>query len=44
MVVEKAGGDVFKKVYPQADFYMNQLMYAESIGLGKMNYVLEVIE
>ncbi|MCG2712110.1 MAG: DUF362 domain-containing protein [Candidatus Omnitrophica bacterium] len=40
MVVKHAGEDVFKKVYPRADFYMNQLKYAEGIGLGKMDYEL----
>jgi uncharacterized Fe-S center protein len=40
MVVAQANGDVFKKVYPQADYYLNQLAYAEKIGLGTMEYEL----
>ncbi|MFH1092529.1 MAG: DUF362 domain-containing protein [Candidatus Omnitrophota bacterium] len=40
MVVKHAGEDIFKKVFPQADFYMNQLVYAEEIGLGKTDYEL----
>ncbi len=40
MIVEQAGEDIFKKVYPQADFYMNQLRYAQEIGLGKTDYEL----
>jgi uncharacterized Fe-S center protein len=27
-------------VYPQADYYLNQLAYAEKIGLGTMEYEL----
>ncbi|MCK4995123.1 MAG: DUF362 domain-containing protein [Candidatus Omnitrophica bacterium] len=42
MVVQRASEDIFKKVYPQADFYMNQLIYAQSIGLGKMDYELVI--
>ncbi|MFH1063293.1 MAG: DUF362 domain-containing protein [Candidatus Omnitrophota bacterium] len=40
MIVQSAGGDVFKKVFPTADCYVNQLIYAQEIGLGNMNYDL----
>ncbi len=40
MVLKKAQGDVFKKAYPQADFYMYQLLYAAEIGLGNLEYEL----
>ncbi len=40
MVVKNANEDIFKKGYPQAAFYMDQLIYAQSIGLGKMDYEL----
>jgi uncharacterized Fe-S center protein len=43
-VVEKAGTDIFKKGYPSADFYMNQLNYAEQIGLGSNEYELVIIK
>lgn len=38
LVVKKASEDVFKKVYPQADYYLNQLTYANEIGLGSLDY------
>jgi len=44
MVLEKAGGDIFKKVYPQADFYLHQLQYARDIGLGNPEYDLVRIQ
>lgn len=40
MIISKAGEDIFKKGYPNADFYLNQFIYAQSIGLGKMDYDL----
>ena len=42
MVLKNAREDIFKKAYPQADFYMNQLVYAQSIGLGQMDYDLVI--
>jgi uncharacterized protein len=40
MVVQSANGDIFKKVFPSADYYMNQLIYAQTIGLGNLEYDL----
>ncbi len=40
MIVTQAGVDIFKKVYPQTDSYMNQMEYAQKIGLGKTDYEL----
>ena len=42
-IVKKAELDVFKKGYPNADYYMNQLNYAEQLGLGTNQYELAVI-
>lgn len=43
MALSEAGGDIFKKVFPEADFCMHHLEYAEKIGLGTMDYELERI-
>lgn len=40
MVLEKAKIDVFKKGYPQASHYLEQLTYAAKIGLGNLDYEL----
>jgi len=40
MAMSNAGGDIFKKVFPQADFCMHQLEYAQEIGLGTIGYEL----
>jgi len=40
MIVRNAKGDLFKKVLPSADSYMNQLVYAQQIGLGNIDYDL----
>lgn len=44
MALSKAGEDIFKKVFPQADFCMHHLEYAEKIGLGTMDYELIIIK
>lgn len=40
MVVQSANCDVFKQLFPTADCYLNQLIYAQEIGLGNMEYDL----
>ncbi|MFH1460033.1 MAG: DUF362 domain-containing protein [Candidatus Omnitrophota bacterium] len=40
MVIAQAKEDIFKKVYPNADVYINQLNYAQEIGLGNLEYEL----
>ncbi len=44
MVIETAGEDIFHKVYPNADIYKNQLEYAQSLGLGSIEYELIRLE
>ena len=43
MIVSAAGEDVFRKVYPNADIYENQILYAQEIGLGSAQYELRRI-
>jgi hypothetical protein len=43
MVLEAAGNDVFKAGYPETD-WSSQLKYAAALGLGTLDYSLEVIE
>ncbi|MBU1087242.1 MAG: DUF362 domain-containing protein [Candidatus Omnitrophica bacterium] len=38
MIIQSVKGDIFNKVFPGADYYMNQLIYAQEIGLGNMDY------
>ncbi len=44
MIVQNAKGDIFNKVFPSADYYMNQLVYAQQIGLGNIDYDLVEIK
>ncbi len=41
MVLKKANIDVFKKEYPKASPYMEQISYAAKIGLGNLDYELQ---
>lgn len=42
LVLKHSNNDIFKKGYPETDWSV-QLKYAESVGLGKADYKLEVI-
>jgi len=42
MVLEAAGNDVFKAGYPATD-WSSQLKFAASLGLGTLDYTLEVV-
>jgi len=44
MIIQSAKGDIFKQAFPSADYYMNQLIYAQKIGLGNMEYDLVQIK
>ncbi|MBU1043745.1 MAG: DUF362 domain-containing protein [Candidatus Omnitrophica bacterium] len=44
MIIESAQGDIFNRVFPGADYYMNQLIYAQEIGLGNIDYDLVEIK
>lgn len=43
MVLEAAGNDIFKAGYPETD-WSAQLKYAAALGLGTLDYSLEVID
>ncbi len=43
MAIDRSKEDIFKKAYPHAAFYMDQLSYAAQIGLGSLDYRLESI-
>jgi hypothetical protein len=43
MILEAAASDVFKAGYPETD-WSAQLKYAQSLGLGTLDYSLEVID
>lgn len=44
MVLAVAKEDVFKKAYPGADAHINQLTYAQKMGLGSLEYALINVE